>query len=260
VLEETDDVVGEGGADVPVDDAMVEAEREEHHLADDDLTVADDGLLLHLVHAENRHLGEVQDGGGEEAALLAERGDGKGRALNVFELDLAVARVAREPLDLGADAEQRAPVGVFDDGHDQPRVGRGGDADVVIAAPHDLVGRLVEGGVQLGVALERGDDGLDDEGQEAELDALGRGARLEPLAQIAQRGDVALFDEGEVRGRVLRARHLVEDFLAHALEGHPLFEGLRGGRRRPDRDGLAGEGRRRRLGGAGVAGGGIVAG
>lgn len=245
---------------MPVDDAVVEAEREEHHFADDDLAVADDGLLLHLVHAQNAHLGEVQDGGGEEAALLAERGDGEGRALNVFELDLAVARVVRESLDLGADAEQRAPVGVFDDGHEQPRLGRGGDADVVVAAPHDLVGRLVEGAVQIGVALERGDDGLDDEGQETELDALGRGARLEPLAQIAQRGDVALFDEGEVGGRVLRARHLIEDFLAHALEGHALFEGLRGGRGRPDRDRFAGGGRRGRLGGAGVAGGRVVAG
>lgn len=249
MLEKANDLVGEGGADVSVDDAMVEAEREQHDLADDDLSVAHHGLLLHLVHAENADLGKVQDRRGEEAALLPERGDGEGRALQIFELDLALARVVREPLDLGGEAEQRAPVGVFEHGHGEARLGRGGDADVVVAAPNDLVRRLVEGAVQVGVALERGDDGLDDEGQEVELDALRLSPGLEPLAQIAQGGHVALFDEREVRGRLLRAGHLVEDLLAHALERGALFERLGRGRGRLQRDRLA---RRLRRGGGRV--------
>src|SRR5205823_789495 len=72
VLEQTDELVGERGADVAVDETMIEAQREEHDIADDDLIAADDGFLFHLVDTEDGDLGEVDDRGGEEAALLAE--------------------------------------------------------------------------------------------------------------------------------------------------------------------------------------------
>src|SRR5262249_10544261 len=66
VLEQSDQLVSEGGADVSVDEAMIEAEREKHHVADDDLIASHDGLSLHLVNAEDRNLGEVDDRSGEK--------------------------------------------------------------------------------------------------------------------------------------------------------------------------------------------------
>ena len=68
-----------------VDQAMVEAEGEEHDVTDDDLIAAHDGLSLHLVDAQDRCLGEMDDGGGEEAALLAEGGDGEGASGTVSQ-------------------------------------------------------------------------------------------------------------------------------------------------------------------------------
>src|SRR5262245_38926299 len=59
-LEIADDLVGEPGADVSVDEAVIEGEREQHHAADDDLAVFDDGFLFDAVDAEDRDLREVQ--------------------------------------------------------------------------------------------------------------------------------------------------------------------------------------------------------
>ena len=75
----------------------------------------------------------------------------------VLELRLAGARVGGEALDVARDVEDALAVGVLHDGDDEPRVGRGRDADVEVLAEDDLVGRLVERGVEHRVLLQRRD-------------------------------------------------------------------------------------------------------
>src|SRR5438045_8485124 len=112
---------------------MIEAEREEHDVANDDLIAAHDGFALHLVDAEDRDLGEVDDGGGEEAALLAEGGDGEGAADQVLELQAALADIVREAVDLAGEIGERPLAGLLDHGYHQSAFGRGRPAALVVA-------------------------------------------------------------------------------------------------------------------------------
>src|SRR5262245_57407465 len=74
-----------GGA---VDDAVVDRHRQVHLLADDDLAVLDDRRVLDRVHAEDRDLGEVDDGRREQAADVAGVGDRERAAGQIVDGDL----------------------------------------------------------------------------------------------------------------------------------------------------------------------------
>ena len=86
---ERDDWIGEAGLEAgdhvererrrpcPVDDAVVEGDRDVADLADDDLAVANDGARADPVQAEDRHLGMVDERRHEEAAELARARDVK---------------------------------------------------------------------------------------------------------------------------------------------------------------------------------------
>ena len=109
LLEAADDLVGERRADVAVDDAVVERERQDHHVADHDLAVAHDGLLLIWCTPRMRDLGEVDDRRREQAAELAERGDRERRAAEVLALEpCRSCAVLGEALDLARDLEERS--------------------------------------------------------------------------------------------------------------------------------------------------------
>src|SRR5262249_42464816 len=71
-LQEADYFLRERRADVAVDDAVVEGQAEKHHVSRDDLIAPDDGAALDLMNAEDRDLGIVHDGGGEEPPVLTE--------------------------------------------------------------------------------------------------------------------------------------------------------------------------------------------
>src|SRR4029077_5080609 len=118
------------------------------------------------VNAEDGDLGEVDDGRGEEAALRAERGDRERGTLEVLELRLAGARLAREAVDLAPELEDVLLVCVLHDRDDEATFGRGRDADVVVAPEDQLVRRFVERRVEHRMLLERGGDRLRDEREE----------------------------------------------------------------------------------------------
>src|SRR5690606_41068912 len=65
-----------------------------------DLPVADHRLLLDLVDAQDGHFGVVDDGRREDAAQGADVGDGKGAAPQVLQVDLALAGLLGQVLDL----------------------------------------------------------------------------------------------------------------------------------------------------------------
>ena len=72
---------------------MVVAEREIHHRADDDLAVHGDRALLDGVHAEDAALRRIEDRRAEQGAVDAAVGDGEDAAAEVFDADLALARL-----------------------------------------------------------------------------------------------------------------------------------------------------------------------
>ena len=131
---------------------------------------------------------------------------------------LAAAGQRRQPFDLARQLDDREPVGVANHGHDQPRVGRGRQADVAVAPLHDLARRVVQGGVELRELRQRLRRRLDDERQERQLDAARRQPLVRALAQRHQVGAVDLLDVGVVRRGLLRPHEVLGDLLAHAAE------------------------------------------
>src|SRR5882672_912414 len=74
---------------VAVDDAVVDGDREVHEVANDDRAVSHGGPLRDLVHAEDRDLGVIDDGRGQQAAELTEARDREGRARELLARRLA---------------------------------------------------------------------------------------------------------------------------------------------------------------------------
>src|SRR5258705_13920305 len=89
----------------------------------------------------------MEDGGGEHAAPRSGAGDREGRALEVLELELVVARRGREALDVAREGQERAAGDVVDHRHREALGGRGGDADVERLVDHDLLALVVEAAV-----------------------------------------------------------------------------------------------------------------
>src|SRR5690606_3389072 len=82
-----------------VDDAVVVAQRDVHHRRRDDLAILDDRAFLDRVHAEDRALRRVHDRGGEQRTERAAIGDRERAALELLELEAALASARREVTD-----------------------------------------------------------------------------------------------------------------------------------------------------------------
>ena len=122
-------------------------------------------------------------------------------ALHVAGLELAVARELGDVAELLRDVEHALAVGVAHHRDDEAarRVDR--DADVVVLLDDQALARLVERGVELGVLLQRGDAGLDHEGEHRQLEALLLRLDGLRLAEGLEVGDVRLVELGDVRNR-----------------------------------------------------------
>ena len=112
------------------------------------------------------------------------------------------------------------------------------------------VGR--QGGFEVRHAIQGGGDGLEQKGQEGELDALGRRGRLLRLAEVLQLGDVRLVELGHVRHREpgpmqVPAAQFLDPGEFPDLHGAELGEVHLGGGRQGEGQG-AGGGHRRPLG------------
>ena len=107
VLQLPDDGVAERGADGPVDDAVVERERQVDHVRRPDVAGGvEDRPLDDLADAQDADLRMVDDRRRDQAADVADRRDGEGAAAQVVELRLAGAGLGAEPLDLAGDARR----------------------------------------------------------------------------------------------------------------------------------------------------------
>ena len=147
-----------------VDDAVVERDRHVPHLANDDLTVADDGARPDAMEPEDRDLRVVDQRRHEQAAEASGARDREGRIAQVVGMERARACAIGESPDLGIDLGDGEPVAAVDDGHDEPCLGVDGDTDVVAVEQDDVV--LLDARVQLGVLDERSGDGRQGRGDE----------------------------------------------------------------------------------------------
>ena len=137
---------------------MVERDRDVADLADDDLSVANDGAWADPVHTEDPDLRVIDQGGHEHAAELAGARDRERAVAELFRLQRAGACRLGEPRDLGGKSFERLGVAGTDDRDDEPVLGLDSDADVEPVEVDDLL--AVEPGVQLRELLQRRDDRL----------------------------------------------------------------------------------------------------
>jgi hypothetical protein len=90
VLQQRDHAVHEARAVRAVDDAVVDRDRQQHHVADHDLVVLHERPLGDLVDAQDRDFREVDDGRREQATDVAGVRDREGAAAQVVERELAL--------------------------------------------------------------------------------------------------------------------------------------------------------------------------
>ena len=118
---------------------MVVRQRDVHHRPDLDLAVDRDRTVLRLVQPENADLRIVDDRRRDERAEHAAVRDRERAAGEVVHRQLAVARALGDRRDVARDLEHALAVGVLDVRHDEPGVGRDGDAHVHIMLVDDRV-------------------------------------------------------------------------------------------------------------------------
>src|SRR2546428_295551 len=215
-----------------VHQAVVVGDRHVHHRPDGDRVLAPHRPLLDLVHAEDGALRRVQDGGGEERAVDAAVGDGEGAAGEVVELELAVAREARQPRDLALDVRERHALGVVEHGNDEAALRPHRHPEVNELLVDDVV--AADLGVDHRDVAQRRDAGAREERHEAEPDAV---LLLEALlvlgAQRDHRAHIDLVEGGEDGGGSLRLDEALGDPPPDRAQRHPLLAlGEGGGRLR----------------------------
>src|SRR5690606_17641290 len=202
VAEQLRQVGGEARGGGAVDHAVVVAQRQRQHQPRLEGLAVPDRLRLRLRHAEDRDFRRVDDRGERGAADAAQRADGEAAALHLVGFQLALARQRGEFAHFPGDLHHALLGGIAQDRHHQAIRGVGGEADVVVALEDEVV--AVQRGVERRVLLQRGDAGLDQEGEHGQLAGLAGGDRLGVLAvqRDAQRlelGDVGVVVLGDVR-------------------------------------------------------------
>src|SRR6478735_2155140 len=119
VLQHPAQVPGEPGGQRAVDDPVVVGKRErQHQPRHERLTVPHRGHLG-PDHAEDRHLGGVDDGREAGPADAAQAGDGEAGALQVGHTELALTRPGRGHAELPAELGDALAVDVADHRHHQ---------------------------------------------------------------------------------------------------------------------------------------------
>ncbi len=155
------------------------------------------GSVEAAADAEDRDLGRVDDRREVAPADPAQRRDREAPAAHVGRRELAVARLLRQLAHLGGDLQHALLVGVLDHRHDQAVRRVGGEADVEVLLQHQMV--ALQAGVELGELLQRGDAGLDQEGEHRHLDARLLVLLVGRDPERLELGDVGVVVIGDVR-------------------------------------------------------------
>ncbi|ERN45266.1 ABC transporter ATPase [Prescottella equi NBRC 101255 = C 7] len=189
---------------------MVVGERQVAHRADADGLVAvlvldHDRALDDRAGAQHRSLRRHQDRGVEQGALATDVGDREGATGQLVRLEATGAGTLGDVGDRAGQAGQRQVARVVDDRREQALLGVDRDAQVLGSVVRDLLGVLVVARVHVRVNLECLDDGLREERQERQVDALALGeVGLRLRTQRRDPGDVDLEGLGQLSGALQR--------------------------------------------------------
>ncbi|MCY1360146.1 hypothetical protein D9M69_467580 [compost metagenome] len=149
---------------------MVVGQRQIHHRQDHNLAIHGHRALLDLVHTEDGGLRRVDDRAGEQRTEHATVGDGEGATGHLFDGQLAFTGLLAEVGDAAFDFSQAHEFGVTQHRYNQATVAGYGNADVLVTVVDDVV--AVDRGVDAREALQRLGGSLDEEGHEAQANAV----------------------------------------------------------------------------------------
>ncbi len=121
-----------------IDEAVIVAEGEIHHRADDDLAVEGYGAFLNGVHSEDSTLGRVQDGSAEEGAVNATVGDGEDATGEILDGDFPGLAFDCIVNDVLLDGCEGFFVAITEHWDDETLLGADGDSDIVEIVFNDI--------------------------------------------------------------------------------------------------------------------------
>ncbi len=176
---------------------MVVAERQRQHQAWRELPSVPDRLQAGPRDAEDRHLRRIDDRREAGPADAAERTDREAAATHVGRAEFLLARLPGNLGQFDRQIEHALAIAIADHRHHQAIRGIDRDADVEILLQHQVLAAVVEGGVEVGIRLERGHHRLDQEHQRGDLDVLVFCPEL--LAEGFHLGDVGQILLGDMR-------------------------------------------------------------
>src|SRR4051812_751491 len=79
------DALEEGDRFAAIDNAMIVGERQIHHRANNNLSVANDGAVLNGVHSQNAALRRIENRRGKQRTINSAVADREGAALQFFK-------------------------------------------------------------------------------------------------------------------------------------------------------------------------------
>lgn len=172
--------------------------------------------LLGGTNGEDSGLRRVDDGGEVvNGGVHTHVGDGDGAALVFLGLELVVASLLGESLDLVGNGLEATALDASDDGGDESIGGRDGNGDIdsVVLTNGALLPARIDGGVLLGGNAHS----LDQEVVDREL-VLALSRAVEGLAELEQLGDGDVAGDEEVGVLLGRLQQTVGNGLAHAAK------------------------------------------
>src|SRR5271166_4685337 len=146
--------------------AVIEARRKIHHLAGDERRTVPYWTHHHLVDADDRHLGMIDNGRRHQTAHRPERGNCDGRAAELLAGGCAGSRGLSEPGNLSRTAPDIEGLDVSDNWHHETCRCLRRDANIYAGMLMNDAFHVVEYGIQLGLILDRSDHGTHQERQE----------------------------------------------------------------------------------------------
>lgn len=191
------------------------------------LVVSGDGNLLGGANSEDGSLGRVDDSGEVvNSGVHAHVGDGDGATLVLLRLELAIASLLGERLDLAGDGLETTALDTGDDRGDETSGGGNGDGDVDVVELADVT--VAPAGVDLGNLSAGNSNGLDQEVVDGQL-VLAIGRAVKSLAELEELADGHRAGDIEVRVDLGGLNQAVGNGLAHAADGDVLVGSTGGG-------------------------------
>ncbi len=183
---------------------MVVGESQIHNGADDDLAVAHDRAVRNGVHPQHRALGRVDNRGGENRAVHAAVGNGKGPPFQIGQGNLVVfdlpGKVGDGLLNLG----EMHLIRTAQHRHHQPLFSTDSNPDMVVVIREDIV--AVDAGVDFGEGFKGLHAGFHKKRHQPQLDAM---TLLKTLLMLFAQGHNPAhigFVEGGQHGGLLPGR------------------------------------------------------